>query len=87
MTMKSIAPILFAGAAAFSLAIGTAFPANDRVPDATAGYAYPNFWAETSANQQSNAATAQQGNSASVGIYAMREHGTGTYLFPPNPYL
>lgn len=43
MTMKSMSATLFAAAAAFGLATGTAFAGNDRVPDAATGYVYPNF--------------------------------------------
>ena len=55
-----------------------------RAPDAPAGYVYSNFWGVTSAEQQSSAPAAHQGDAASVGIY-ITHRGTGTYLFPPNP--
>jgi hypothetical protein len=45
---------------------------------------YSNFWGVTSAEQQSSAPAAHQGDAASVGIY-ITHRGTGTYLFPPNP--
>jgi hypothetical protein len=87
MTTKSILGTLLVTAAVFGPACGTALAGNDRVADTAAGYVYPNFWGEASTNQQSNAATAPQGDGdgASVDIYVTEQHDTGTYLFPPNP--
>ena len=82
MTTKSMSATLLAAAAAFGLATGAAFAANDRV-DATTGYAYPNFWADTSAEQPSSATAAHPGD-GSVGIF-IAHNGHETHLFPPNP--
>jgi hypothetical protein len=71
---------LLAAVVATGLGIAPAFADN------ASGYAYPNFWGDQAAQQQTPAAQAQAHSSSGAGIGAyVTQSSHGTWLFPPNP--